>query len=107
MAHQKLMMGEIGEAFAKNIRAVREVRRIGYDEIVRVLAERGVVMNRDGLYRIETMERHARLDEAAGIAVALNVPLMQLMTPGHLAIVPNRPARWARAPRRTLGSVSA
>lgn len=81
MAGKKSDLGPIGENVAQAVRRFREMRRFGYADLSRKLAQYGREIPPLGLRRIESGERRVDADDLAALAVALNVSPLALLLP--------------------------
>ncbi len=81
MAGKKSDLGPIGENVAQTVRRFREMRRFGYADLSRKMAQYGREIPPLGLRRIESGERRVDADDLAAIAVALNVSPLALLLP--------------------------
>jgi hypothetical protein len=81
MAGKKSDLGPIGENVTHAVRRFREMRRLGYADLGRKLAQYGREIPPLGLRRIESGERRVDVDDLAALAVALNVSPLALLLP--------------------------
>jgi transcriptional regulator with XRE-family HTH domain len=81
MAGKKSDLGPIGENVTQTLRKFREMRRFGYADLSRKLAQYGREIPPLGLRRIESGERRVDVDDLAALAVALNVSPLALLLP--------------------------
>lgn len=81
MAGKKSDLGPIGENVVQAVRRFREMRRFGYADLSRKLAQYGREIPPLGLRRIESGERRVDVDDLAALAVALNVSPLALLLP--------------------------
>jgi transcriptional regulator with XRE-family HTH domain len=81
MAGKKSDLGPIGENVTHAVRRFREMRRFGYADLSRKLAQYGREIPPLGLRRIESGERRVDVDDLAALAVALNVSPLALLLP--------------------------
>lgn len=73
--------GTLGDQVARQLKRLRETRRLPYTELSDRLTALGYPIPVLGLRRIERGERRVDVDELAALALALNVPPLALLFP--------------------------
>ncbi len=73
--------GAVGEAVARNLRAVRDRRDLSQQQLSALLGELGRPMLSTGIGKIEAGERRVDVDDLVALAVALNVSPTRLLLP--------------------------
>lgn len=83
----------VGVYFRERLRQERDLRKWSQAEVAKRLSDNGIQMYATTVAKIEAGERAVRIDEAAGIADLLEVPLDSLL--GRQASGPSREIRYA------------
>jgi transcriptional regulator with XRE-family HTH domain len=73
MSGKRIEVGPLAQQVARNVRRLREQRKLSFTDLSRELAEVGRAIPLLGIRRIETYERRVDVDELAAIAQVFGV----------------------------------
>jgi transcriptional regulator with XRE-family HTH domain len=79
---QKTPLGPVSETLMRNIKRIREAKRLTYVELSERLTNIGRPIPVLGLRRIERGERRVDVDDLAALAVVLSAAPVDLLVPG-------------------------
>jgi transcriptional regulator with XRE-family HTH domain len=81
MATNKIEQGPVSEQLAKNLRAIRDRRRLSQEDLAVALAAVGRPMQRSAIAKVEKGDRRVDVDDLVALALALNVTPARLLLP--------------------------
>lgn len=81
MGTQAVKKGDIAEAVAKNVTALRGKRRLSQQALAALMGELGRPMQSSAIAKIEKGDRRVDVDDLVALAVALNVAPARLLLP--------------------------
>lgn len=83
MATNKIERGPASERVARNVKQLREERRLSLDDLAGRMAELGRPMLKSGLWKIEKGDRRVDVDDLVALAIALEVNPNRLLLVDH------------------------
>lgn len=101
MGSRAVERGAIGDAVARNVRAVRDRRGLTQQQLSAALGELGRPLLPSAIAKVEAGERRVDVDDLVALAAALNVSVGRLLMPpvdedDEVTVTPNKTvAGWA------------